>query len=82
MKSRASIFTFSFLFIGLGLVVCLALTTVRENTSMWRLVLLGVVAVLVIWAVAALFNLAVFLPVYWVIGKLSKKKEKSSDGDA
>ena len=83
MKPRASVFTLSFLFIGLGVVVFTALTFHQDDTSLWRLALLGLGGLFVIWTVATILNFAVFAPIFWLMSKLSsKRKGKDSNGNA
>ena len=54
---------------------------VHEDAGILQLCGIGLVALAVGWIVATLFNLAVFAPVYWLLGKIAGKKKRTATGD-
>ena len=53
----------------------------HEDAGILQLCGIGLVALAVGWIVATLFNLAVFAPVYWLLGKIAGKKKRTATGD-
>jgi hypothetical protein len=52
-----------------------------ENVRAWHWCLAGVVVLLVGGIVAALLNVAVFAPVYWLLGRLHGRKTENRTTD-
>ena len=50
----------------------------HEDAGILQLCGIGLVALAVGWIVATLFNLAVFAPVYWLLGKIAGRKSDAA----
>ncbi len=76
MKSIVTPFI-AVLTIGVLLVVSTLMNSGHEDFGVlqWCLVILAVF--LVGWIIAMLLNVAIFAPVYWLLGRLQSKKSKT-----
>jgi uncharacterized BrkB/YihY/UPF0761 family membrane protein len=76
MKSIVTPFT-SALIIGVLVVFATLTNTGHEHLGVlhWCLVILA--ALLVGWMIAMLLNVAIFAPVYWLLGRLQSRKSKT-----
>jgi riboflavin transporter FmnP len=76
MRSIVTPFT-SALIIGVFIVFATLINTSHEDFGIltWCLVILA--ALLVGWIIAMLLNVAIFVPVYWLLGWLQSKKSQT-----
>jgi phosphotransferase system glucose/maltose/N-acetylglucosamine-specific IIC component len=66
---------------GFAVAVAAGIRLTRDSTGIVGWLLFVVAVVLITWALASLLNLAIFGPVYWLLGKLGHRKKDSQHED-